>query len=214
MPVARVPSQLVVLGESNSSTRGDDDCWPVANRIDTAVAVCPDIEMEQASDCINWYCGTALRLLWVNRGNISPSLYAPGVCPAWATGSLGNNNFTGGKIEMSRASALVRFPDGTIKHGIYNGTADVMWDVLWDSCKDAWRGWGLYYNTIEHRLADNSLSCHCSGQVDVEIYSSYGGGYWWEGKGCQKCMVITNGLDPYDPMEFTDGCPEWAEDKS
>lgn len=49
---------------------------------------------------------------------------------------------------------------------------------------------------------------------DVEIYSDYGGGFYWDGTGSESEKVIVTFLVPFDqcPEDIKDGQPEWVKD--
>ncbi len=83
---------------------------------------------------------------------------------------------------MSRASAEVRFPDGTIRYGIYDGTSDILQPRLFETTGEAWdcyqddrrNLWDIPYGHFPDDVAWQIF--------DVVIYSDYGGGSWWKGK--------------------------------
>lgn len=98
---------------------------------------------------------------------------------------------------MSHASAKFYFPDGTVLFGEYNGTADVMLPRMYataDERNKHWRG-------------DNWRECNCTAPKEswetCIAESSYGGGFWWPGTACRKCMAFVGPLDP----EYTESGP-------
>lgn len=101
---------------------------------------------------------------------------------------------------MSRAGLRVLFPDGTVRCGIYEGTSDIADPWLYDTDEEAW---------------DRSRTRHDDevpeGDVfDVVIYSSYGGGFWWEGKAAKNLITVGRETWPHDgtPIPVHDGMPE------
>ena len=111
---------------------------------------------------------------------------------------------------MSRANGLIKFKDGSIKWTIYNGTVDQMHPLYYNTNEEAWKGYKHddYPEVCKHE------------KETVEIYSDYGGGFYWEGKCCTTCKSI--GYDYTDPygdeitgenrLDYTDGMPEWVKE--
>jgi hypothetical protein len=106
---------------------------------------------------------------------------------------------------MSHASGAVRFKDGVVKFYEYNGTSDVCISHLYDSMKAM----------LAHWRKGQWMACACpEGMEDVEIYSSYGGGFTFPGKACRKCSALYGGS--YDEENYYDkqmsGEPQWHRD--
>jgi len=99
---------------------------------------------------------------------------------------------------MSHANGQVRFSDGVVKHFEYNGTTDVCISVLYD----------LYEEMDKHWREGLWGECTCGKDEPVEIATDYGGGFFWEGRACRYCDVITLELQP-DWTNWTDGKPDW-----
>ena len=103
---------------------------------------------------------------------------------------------------MSRAWGVVRFKsDGKLMYYLYDGTSDICNPNLCDSMDDVWQ---------DHKWS----KCNCYQDEPVEIYSDYGGGFYWNGKACRHCNVITKGLEPWtddedEVISITDGQPDW-----
>lgn len=96
---------------------------------------------------------------------------------------------------MSSGGALVRFPDGTIKETTYHGTSDVLDDRL----DESYVGFDLRW--------------------PVEIWTNYGGGFWWKGLATRGEVVAGNmpwGDEDFwghwveEPAEIHDGDPAWV----
>ncbi len=133
---------------------------------------------------------------------------------------------------MSRALALVKFnKTGNIYMGVYSGTTDVLYPVILTPEKcineegiyDVFR----YVEEAYNHLNTDEMEYDNSEIDDVEIYSDYGGGFYWEGKGVEKHGYILNDyLAPFDyvtsPLPWynvaddsimvMDGVPKWAEE--
>ena len=94
---------------------------------------------------------------------------------------------------MSRASAQVKFPDGTIKYGVYNGTVDIYWAPLFNSSEEAWGAWREYYGSD----ADSSKWTNPFDDTyyDVEITDDYGGGDTYLGRASKSQIVSSLNVD-------------------
>jgi hypothetical protein len=103
---------------------------------------------------------------------------------------------------MSDSYGVVRFKsDGKQMFYRYNGTSDICNPCLYDNSNDIWT-----HNEWEE--------CTCNHDEPVEIYSDYGGGFYWQGRACRYCNAITEGLEPWpsdekEYIDITDGQPEW-----
>ncbi len=99
---------------------------------------------------------------------------------------------------MSHASAQVLFPDGTVLHAEYNGTADIVYPgCLYETFDEMWENWRLG----EHQ------PCTCGGTEKAIYWTSYGGGWTFEVEACQHCQTVLGG-DPNDEIE--EGIPAWV----
>lgn len=131
---------------------------------------------------------------------------------------------------MSRALALVRFKDsGNIYMGCYSGTSDVMYPYILppEKCKKSDIG---MYDPIG--CISEFCNCHTERPIyneseisDIEIYSDYGGGFFWDGKGVERLGYICPDYqnpwrtsygnwwegDPGDDILIVDGVPDWAQ---
>ena len=108
---------------------------------------------------------------------------------------------------MSRANAQVRFPDGTIKYGIYNGTVDVYWEPLFDSAEEAWEAWREYYNS-EPLNVNKWLNIYDDGYYDVEIADDYGRGDCYIGRASKSQIVSAVNVE-YMNRKGKGGLPDW-----
>lgn len=101
---------------------------------------------------------------------------------------------------MSNSIGAVRFlSDNTIKYFEYYGTPDVCEAILRDTedeVNDNWRS----HNQDER--------CNCTPEP-VEIFSTYGDGFYWKGTACKEHGFIFDGITPdYDSQ--VDGHPDWS----
>ena len=93
---------------------------------------------------------------------------------------------------MSRALGLVRFSKtGNIYMGVYNGTCDVFSPRIFkpEDCKDSD---GKYrYLAYYDSLKNTDVEIPPNDELDsVEIYSDYGGGFYWSGTGNEDYLMI------------------------
>lgn len=117
---------------------------------------------------------------------------------------------------MSAAFALIKFKrTGNIYYGCYEGTSDTM----------------LPFICTPEECYDEKLDCYCAisycrnlarqGKAwsfpeaapdidEVEIYSDYGGGFYWTVRGSESARVVES-LDPLDIDIEHDGMPDWAK---
>lgn len=100
---------------------------------------------------------------------------------------------------MSHAMGKVRFPDGSVLHFEYDGTADVAISALWDTPEQVQAHWrGSVRNT-----------CVCGHDEPVRLFTDYGDGSHWAGRACRACKAITAGGLPAE-LDTEDGVPDWA----
>lgn len=117
---------------------------------------------------------------------------------------------------MSAAFALIKFKrTGNIYYGCYEGTSDTM----------------IPFICTPEECYDEKLDCYCAisycrnlarqGKAwpfpeaakdidEVEIYSDYGGGFYWTVRGSESARVVES-LDPYDIENERKGIPDWAK---
>lgn len=100
---------------------------------------------------------------------------------------------------MSRAIGLVKFPNGNIYISCYDGISDYMYSPLitktdlTDNYNGDLFGWNDY--VIEDACSETEAALDAArkdnSEETVEVYSDYGGGFWWSGKASEKHMCIT-----------------------
>lgn len=107
---------------------------------------------------------------------------------------------------MSRANAQVRFPDGTIKFGIYNGTADIYMEWLFNTPEEAWDAWQKYRESgYDSKTFDKPFD---DVYFDVEIADDYGGGDCYLGR-ANKSQIVSAVLADHMNRKGDGGLPDW-----
>ncbi|MFB6518597.1 hypothetical protein [Streptomyces sp. NPDC056401] len=107
---------------------------------------------------------------------------------------------------MSRVDAQVKFPDGTIKHGIYNGTVDVYMPWLFDTEQEAWNCWQKYRESgFDSKQFDKPFD---DTFYDVEIADDYGGGDCYIGR-ASKSQIVSSVNTDYMNRKGKGGKPDW-----
>ncbi len=102
---------------------------------------------------------------------------------------------------MSHALGALKFKDGTIKYYEYDGTSDVVLSHFYDTPEEVSDNWrkGTWIN------------CGCGNEESVMIFSSYGAGYYIEGKACKNCKSVTSNDVDFDMIE-SDNTDHWAKE--
>jgi hypothetical protein len=101
---------------------------------------------------------------------------------------------------MGIANGLVKFSDGTIKHFVFDGSADVCIPRLYDTYEKMTENWRMFNG--------KPISCNHV-KEPVEMCTDYGD-FYWQGTACRKCMMILEGEDPFE-QKYQKGIPEWFE---
>jgi len=89
---------------------------------------------------------------------------------------------------MSHSSATVKFSDGLVLYGEYNGTVDLM----------LWNLYPTMDKMIEHWHQQQPKECSGHESETVEAHADYGNGIDWKATACRQCMVF---LKPNNPIE-------------
>lgn len=116
---------------------------------------------------------------------------------------------------MSRAIALVKFNDGTIVRGCYDGTRDAIsqWLITDEDLKEKYNGCCFSWDSEKWDNYDNEYidTNIINDAEDVEIFTNYGEGLYWNGKASRSKMVITTStnLDDVDYIKYT---PGWVKE--
>lgn len=116
---------------------------------------------------------------------------------------------------MSRAIALVKFLNsGNIYATVYEGTSDILVPFLFTY--DEYKNTSIYNEvdkiiyTLPWKMDDNTPL------EPVEIYSDYGGGFYWQGMGSEALKKVGGPLEPFgydfdnDFVQSIDGQPDWV----
>ena len=111
---------------------------------------------------------------------------------------------------MSHSTATIRFEDGTLFYGEFNGTVDVLLPFLYETEdeRDAyWRGERVW------KRCNNTEHTHEA----VAVVVTYGGGWYWTAKACRDCLCVIEPLSLETMGEGTDfpfprsGFPDWYQ---
>ena len=120
---------------------------------------------------------------------------------------------------MSSAYGLVKFKTtGNIYYCCYNGTSDIMIPFIFtpEECYDEQIDCycAITYGRELSSNRDWGFPNDVTDLDDIEIYSSYGGGFYWNGTGSESTKMIKDYLDPFEEVwsDITDGTPQWAEE--
>ncbi len=93
---------------------------------------------------------------------------------------------------MSRATAMIRLPDGTVRYALYEGTCDVVWRQTYAGCRAAWDAY----------QAGNVPPCECADVVSADYWTTYGSGTLVEMAYCPKCKRLRPlSYDFYEHMD-------------
>lgn len=97
-------------------------------------------------------------------------------------------------------------------YGMYQGVSATCGSLLYES-------WQAQLS----RARQGWLKCRCQGDESVDFWTSYGRGFFWKGRACRSCKVVTHGFDPHgdkklpgkgipikDTLEY--GSPDWVDD--
>jgi hypothetical protein len=113
-------------------------------------------------------------------------------------------------VSVSRASLWVRFPDGTVKCGIYNGTVDQVWPPLFDTSDEAWDAWHTYYD-VRSAAAEHWFDYEDNAGEVVEVAVDYGRGSCWRATATRTHVTSMLSWDERIDAEVEhDGLPEWV----
>ena len=121
---------------------------------------------------------------------------------------------------MSATFGLVKFKKtGNIYYACYEGTTDIMIPYLctpeecYDEKTDSY--WAITYC---RELGDKHKTWKFPDNIadldDIEIYSDYGGGFYWSGTGSESIKMINDYLMPYEQCweDMKYGEPEWVKE--
>jgi len=105
---------------------------------------------------------------------------------------------------MGLSTMIVRFPDGAIRFGCYQDTADVPYQRLFDELP----------SPLPPGALDGEPEGNSGEEVEVAIYCNYGGGFHWEGR-ARGLWLTDTGMDPetWDLRGMEHGEPAWLPDE-
>lgn len=114
---------------------------------------------------------------------------------------------------MSASYGLVKFKKtGNIYYCCYEGTSDIMIPFLCtpEECFDK----DCFCPISYCRRIDKSWEFPKVDDLDdIEIYSDYGGGFYWNGTGSESAKMIKEEINFGEKVyEYTDGQPLWVND--
>ena len=121
---------------------------------------------------------------------------------------------------MSASFGLVKFKKtGNVYYGCYEGTSDIMIPFICtpEECynEETDSYWAITYcRKLSSQHETWKFPDNVSDLDDIEIYSSYGGGFYWSGTGSESIKMIKNYLNPFEEVweDMEDGEPEWVEE--
>lgn len=100
---------------------------------------------------------------------------------------------------MSRATLYVRFPDGSLRYGLYCGTTDIVWPRLYATPDQAW---DAYDDEGDYIPGDGE---------PVDVATDYGGGQHWTATATREFVTSQHDWDSrYEADNERDGLPDWA----
>ena len=116
---------------------------------------------------------------------------------------------------MSAAYGMIKFKStGNIYMCCYEGTSDIMIpfifkpeECFYDGCYHA-----ITYKRELGRKNDWDMS-DIEDIDDIEIYSDYGGGFYWQGKGSESAKYIISEINFGEIVDnYKNGKPKWVTD--
>lgn len=126
---------------------------------------------------------------------------------------------------MSASFALIKFKaTGNIYYGCYEGTSDLLLPHICTSeeCYDEHHG---IYSPIRRCRELHARATDISWIIsndelegsyldDVEIYSDYGGGFYWRSHGCEAIKKVNVWGEPWSDeyANVMDGVPDWVKE--
>ena len=116
---------------------------------------------------------------------------------------------------MSAATGMVKFKrTGNIYMCCYEGTSDIMIPYIFKPEECFYDG---YYHAISYgrKLGDenNWEMPNIEDIDDIEIYSDYGNGFYWQGKGSESAKYIISEINFGEFVyDYKDGTPKWVTD--
>jgi hypothetical protein len=115
-------------------------------------------------------------------------------------------------------SAAVRFPDGSVRYGVYDPTEESMWPPLFASINEAKAAWERRNGGADQSTVGDERPP----SVEVAIFVDFDDGFWWIGEGTPAEITLgitwAGIIGTYDDIEWDDeprtrhrDIPEWAQ---
>jgi hypothetical protein len=105
---------------------------------------------------------------------------------------------------MSRSTAAVRFPDGKIMTGIFNGTVGMLFSRLIDT-PNRREAWDVLYPLYKSDPAACFTECVCGEPSEViDVATDYGYGLRWKAMACRRCLHVVGPLNPFEAHSEVD----------
>ncbi|HEX4217131.1 MAG TPA: hypothetical protein VHZ02_02080 [Acidimicrobiales bacterium] len=116
-------------------------------------------------------------------------------------------------------SAAVRFPDGTVRYGVYDPTEESIWPPLFATIDDAKAAWSRRRTgAVEPTENEGQPS-----SVEVRIFADFDGGFWWIGEATEATVTLgitwAGMIGTVDDVEWDDeprtrhrDVPDWARE--
>jgi hypothetical protein len=112
---------------------------------------------------------------------------------------------------VSRATCVVRFPDGELRVAVFDGTYDVagpelctvgQWERYW---RDGDGSWPRSWRDLDDWPAHEPDPENC---VLVTLATNYGDGITWYGEATKE-RILRNSVDPFGADTDENGLPLW-----
>ncbi|HXA31955.1 MAG TPA: hypothetical protein VNV87_06820 [Acidimicrobiales bacterium] len=121
-------------------------------------------------------------------------------------------------------SAAVRFPDGSVRYGVYDPTEETMWPPLFatiDEARVAWTQRGAGGDSAGG--GDGTGGGDQRSSMEVKIFTDFDGGFWWVGEATESRITLgatwAGLIGSVEDVEWDDEprtrhreMPEWARE--
>jgi hypothetical protein len=113
-------------------------------------------------------------------------------------------------------SAAVRFPDGSVRYGVYDPTVEGMWPLLFETSAEAQGAWDRRDTDADEPSTDDGLPV-----AEVKIFTDFDGGFWWIAEATKSAITLgatwAGMIGTVEDLEWDDeprtrhrDVPEWA----
>ncbi len=83
-------------------------------------------------------------------------------------------------------SAAVRFPDGSVRYGVYDPTEESMWPPLFATIEEARAAWERHGGDA----GESDVGSDPFSSVEVKIFADFDGGFWWIGEATPSAVTL------------------------